>query len=308
MPGLGLDSIRGRLLSWYSVVGRPLPWRRTRDPYRILVAEIMLQQTQVERVVPKYHEFLDRFPSIGALAEASLADVLRAWSPLGYNRRARNLHLIARAAERTSGQLPSEAAALRALPGVGRYTASAIGCFAFGQPLPVVDTNVRRVLSRLLFGVDPPVSEAQAWNAAAAVLPSEEAYSWNQALMDLGALICLAQRPECATCPVSANCAWRSRSPDPPRRSTAVRERGEAYRVSSGRAARRRRLRGRIVQALREAPPNAWVDRPKLQEILLLDERPNSAPDLDEIVEGLVRDGLVQRRTTTSNWEVALPD
>src|SRR5579885_650843 len=179
------------LLEWYDRQGRRLPWRETTDPYAVLVSEIMLQQTQVDRVLPKYREFLERFPTLAALAEAPTADVIRAWAPLGYNMRAVRLQSIARqVVAEYGGQIPLQAAELSRLKGVGRYTAGAIACFAHRQQVATVDTNIRRVLYRVFIGIeqpDAPVREEQSWALAEKVLPPGEAYSWNQALMDLGA-------------------------------------------------------------------------------------------------------------------------
>lgn len=202
------------LLRWYAQKGRDLPWRHTRDPYAVLVSEIMLQQTQVERVLPKYREFLERFPTLGGLAEAPTADVIRAWSPLGYNVRAVRLQLIARqAVAEHGGTLPDTLEALLALKGIGRYTAGAIACFAFGLPVATVDTNIRRVLWRMLRGVEPlewPTGQRAArvlLDLAVWALPPGQEYDWQQALMDLGATICVSRQPGCERCPVANACA-----------------------------------------------------------------------------------------------------
>src|SRR5215469_10011160 len=172
------------LLEWYECVGRKLPWRETTDPYAILVSEMMLQQTQVDRVLPKYREFLTRFPRLSALAEAPTAEVIRAWAPLGYNMRAVRLQGIARqVVEDYQGQIPARVAELLKLKGVGRYTAGAIACFAHRQQVATVDTNIRRVLYRLFVGIekpDAPVRDDDTWKLAEAALPEGEAYRWNQ--------------------------------------------------------------------------------------------------------------------------------
>src|SRR5262249_43951652 len=190
-----------RLLGWYARHGRDLPWRRTREPYRVLVSEIMLQQTQVDRVIPKYHEFLDRYPTLEALATADVADVKRTWYPLGYNIRPVHLHGIAReAVARYGGRLPADDEALRAMKGVGRYTAGAVRSFAFGARAPILDTNVRRVLGRVFHGEDGrQVSAAALWALAEQVLPRTRVYDFNQALMDFGATWCTARKPLCLT-------------------------------------------------------------------------------------------------------------
>lgn len=193
-----------RLLRWYRTAGRRLPWRRTRDPYRILVSEVMLQQTQVDRVVPKYREFLRRYPSLEALARAHVAEVREVWYPLGYNARPVRLWQIARTVlAEHGGRLPAERARLLRLPGIGPYTAGALLSFAFGRRAALLDTNVRRVLQRVFFG--RPVSDRALWALAERLLP-RRAYDYNQALMDFGALICTARRPRCDRCPLTDLC------------------------------------------------------------------------------------------------------
>jgi A/G-specific adenine glycosylase len=202
------------LLAWYAATGRALPWRDTRDPYAILVSEVMLQQTQVERVLPKYQEFLALYPTLHALAAAPTADVIRAWAPLGYNVRAVRLQQIARQAiVEHGGALPLTVDGLVALKGIGRYTAGAIACFAYGLPVATVDTNIRRVLWRVFRGIEPsawPTGQAAAratLELAAWALPATAAYDWQQALMDLGATACLSRRPRCERCPLATVCA-----------------------------------------------------------------------------------------------------
>ncbi len=205
-----LGTAQRLLLDWYTREGRKLPWRETTDPYAILVSEMMLQQTQVDRVLPKYHEFLERFPTLTALAEAPTAEVIRAWSPLGYNMRAVRLQGIARqVVAEYGGQIPASVDDLLKLKGVGRYTAGAIACFAHHQQVPTVDTNIRRVLYRIFVGIEKaeaPVREEDAWKLAETALPAGQAYDWNQALMDLGATICTATTPVCESCPMQSVC------------------------------------------------------------------------------------------------------
>jgi len=204
-----------RLRAWYRRNARDLPWRRTRDAYQVLVSELMLQQTQVGRVIPKYGEFLTRFPTLQAVAAATPAQVCEAWSGLGYYARARNLHALARRVVR----LPADPAALRRLPGIGPYTAGAVASFAYERPAALVDTNVARVLTRVFAPRLDPRSAAgrrAAWAIAERILPhtGRAAYVHNQALMELGALICTARVAHCGRCPVRAVC----RSADAPRR------------------------------------------------------------------------------------------
>ena len=184
--------MQGKLLGWFAENGRDLPWRRTRDPYAILVSEVMLQQTQAARVVPRYLDWLERWPSVESLAAAPAAEVIRAWQGLGYNRRALNLQRAAQAV--VADGWPDD---LTALPGVGPYTAAAVACFAFGRPVLPVDVNVRRVLERTGFAFD---------------------HSCAQALMDLGATVCIARVPRCEECPLAAACPSRGRRYEPLRK------------------------------------------------------------------------------------------
>ncbi len=200
-----------RLLSWYRAHRRDLPWRRTSDPYRILVSEIMLQQTQVDRVVPKYREFMRRYPSIETLAAASVDTVRETWFPLGYNIRPVRLHAIAReVVEKFDGRVPDDRAALLDLKGIGPYTAGAVLSFAYRRRAPILDTNVRRVLQRVFYGrPDGGGSkrpDAGLWRLAGEILPRTSAYDLNQAMMDLGATVCVARTPRCAICPLQTIC------------------------------------------------------------------------------------------------------
>jgi A/G-specific adenine glycosylase len=206
-----VTTFQRRLLAWYARHGRDLPWRRTRVPYRVLVSEIMLQQTQVERVVPKYRQFLRAYPTLRALAAADVADVRRVWYPLGYNIRPVRLHAIARETmARYGGRLPDDGGALRALPGIGRYTAGAMLSFAFGRDAAVLDTNVRRVLGRVFFGprrLRRLRGDGRLWALAESLVPRGRGYNFNQALMDFGATWCTARRPRCTPCPLRGVCA-----------------------------------------------------------------------------------------------------
>jgi A/G-specific adenine glycosylase len=233
-PGL----FRRRLLTWYERAGRDLPWRRTRDPYEVLVSEVMLQQTQVTRVREYYPRFLDRFPDVASLASAPAHAVREAWDGLGYYARARNLHALARVvtgysvagkgvAENSVAKLPDDPEELIKLPGVGRYTAGAIASFAYEKSVPAVDTNVARVIRRVFFGErlisqrlirqrstrQRPTPQRSIplpliWSTAAALVPKDGKRAWkfNQAIMELGALVCTARRPKCGECPVRSGC------------------------------------------------------------------------------------------------------
>ena len=205
-----MAAIRQKLLDWYDEAARDLPWRRTRDPYAIWVSEVMLQQTRVETVIPYYQRFLESFPTPRTLAEADEDTVLSHWSGLGYYRRARLLHAgVREVVARYSGQVPEDQEARRALPGVGRYTAGAIGSIAFDKEEPVVDGNVSRVLARL-FRIETPVGTSattnRLWDEAARLVPGERPGDFNQALMELGATVCTLKQPRCESCPVVEEC------------------------------------------------------------------------------------------------------
>ncbi|MGH9514362.1 MAG: A/G-specific adenine glycosylase [Terriglobales bacterium] len=201
-----LPHLRRALLRWYDGNRRDLPWRKTRDPYRIWVSEIMLQQTRVAAVLPRYEKFIQRFPSVEKLASARLSSVLAEWSGLGYYRRARNLHAAAKViARRFAGAFPESSNQWLKLPGIGRYTAAAIASIAFEEPVAVLDGNVERVLRRLLHCA----TGAESWNTAQELLDRERPGDFNQAVMELGATICLPGEPSCARCPIMTFCGTR---------------------------------------------------------------------------------------------------
>jgi A/G-specific adenine glycosylase len=204
------------LMHWYRKNGRDLPWRQTRDPYAVLVSEVMLQQTQVTTVLPYYKNWLRRFPTFAALARASENEVLHAWQGLGYYARARNLHSTARAVlGRHRGRFPKAIDQMRSLPGIGKYTAHAIGTFAFNQAVPIIEANTSRVLTRLLdlrIPIDSSAGRRALWNRASYLISEKPAAAYNSALLDLGALICLPRNPKCEICPVKKFC--RAKNPD----------------------------------------------------------------------------------------------
>ena len=260
----------GAVLAWGVPRMRDLPWRAERDPWTILVAEVMLQQTQVERVIPKWHAFLDEYPDPASCATSSLGDVLRLWQGLGYPRRARNLHATAReVVEHHGGRLPDDLDALLGLPGIGAYTARAILAFAHERDVAVVDTNIARVLART-HGARLTPKPAQ--QLADDLVPTGEGWTWNQVVMDLGALLCRPV-PRCGECPAAPGCAWNLAGrpePDPATGSAGVSTPQARFEGSD------RQRRGRVLATL--ARGAARADR--------FDER---------IVEGLLRDGLVER-------------
>ncbi len=268
MTGSSVDP--GALLAWGAPRLRDLPWRRTRDPWAILVAEVMLQQTQVIRVIPKWSAFCEAYPTPADCAAAALGDVLRAWQGLGYPRRARNLHDAATAmVARHGGAVPDALDALLALPGVGPYTARAVLAFAFERDVAVVDTNIARILARVT-GERLTLRRVQA--LADDLVPVGDGWVWNQVLMDLGATVCRPV-PRCAECPLTASCAWSlggRGDPDPADGSAAVSTRQSPYEGSD------RQARGAVLRALAAGP------------------RPSSEFPV-RIIDGLVADRLVGR-------------
>ena len=283
------------LASWYASHARDLPWRRTRDPYAILVSEVMLQQTQVARTIPKYAEFLDAFPTLEALADAPLADVIRAWSGMGYNARAVRLHRLAvEVVSEYGGELPRTVEGLRALPGIGPYTAAAVACFAFGARTPVLDTNVYRVLSRVVHGLTPP-ERSELEPLARSLLPGPDApldgSAWAQALMDVGASVCSVSSPACGDCPLEPQCAAAPAllRADAPR---ALAEASVPYVAKQGTFAGSTRFyRGRIVAALLALPAGRSLSVARLADAT------GGLPraEIAALVDGLVRDGLARR-------------
>jgi len=211
-------AFRRKLLDWYDRNGRTLPWRETSDPYHILVSEVMLQQTQVDRVLPKYLEWLDKYPSFEALAEAPEVDVTKTWYPLGYNIRPKRLQAIAREAVASyGGTLPSDEATLLSFKGIGAYTAGAIRSFAFRERAAILDTNVARVLFRVFVGrgaLKAHATKKNLWSISAALVPRRRAFDFNQALMDFGATLCTARKPKCLICPMAALCEAYPHNPE----------------------------------------------------------------------------------------------
>lgn len=233
-----MTPIAAQLLTWWDSGHADLPWRTSHDPYRVWVAEIMLQQTQIATVVPYYERWLERFPTVEALAAAPLDEVLKQWEGLGYYSRARNMHAAAQAVvAEWNGRFPSTAAQLQTLKGIGRYTAGAIASIAFGEPVPVLDGNVIRVLSRLTDlpdDVTQTATQKRLWELAADLVPPERPGDYNQALMELGQTVCLPQKPLCLLCPLAAGCLARQRGTQLERPVRPPRQRTPHYDVVAG--------------------------------------------------------------------------
>ena len=269
----------GEVLAWGGPKLRDLPWRSTRDPWAILVAEVMLQQTQAERVMPKWRAFLDAYPTPAACAGASLGDVLRHWQGLGYPRRAKNLHATSqRLVAEFDGALPNDLDELLSLPGIGPYTSRAVLAFAFERDVAVLDTNIARVLART---VGERLTPKRAQATADSLVPAGDGWLWNQVLMDLGATVC-RPAPRCDECPIRQRCEWQLHDrpdPDPAAGSAGVSTRQARFEGSD------RQARGRLLRALHDGP--------------------RSVDDVDHrILTSLVDDGLV----VVASAMVALPD
>ena len=283
------SSFVSTLLEWADTQHRDLPWRQTRDPWAILVSEVMSQQTQIERVVPKWKEFLARFPTPDSLASVPLGEVIALWVGLGYNRRARLLHACAvQLVDHHDGALPDQLDGLLALPGIGPYTARAVLAFAFEHDVGVVDTNVGRVLARL---GGSSLSYAQAQALADDLVPEGQGWQWNQTILDFGASVCTKRNPTCSGCPLRSNCRWRgSQGPDPAIGSAGVSAPQSSFEGSD------RQGRGRLIRALASGPIRrediaqtmGWID---------------DADRVERVLTGLVNDGMVE----FTGAEVRLP-
>jgi len=275
--------VQQALLSWSAATRRDLPWRRTRDPWAILVSELMLQQTQVPRVLPRYHAFLRRFSTVESCAGAALAEVIDEWVGLGYNRRAVNLHRAAVAVvDRHGGVIPDDLDALLALPGVGPYTARAVLTFAFERDVGIVESNTGRVLARI---AGSALSAAEAQVLADELVPTGEGWAWNQAMIDLGATVCLRRAPKCGECPVRSHCHWHG-GPDP----AAPAHRQSTFMGSD------RQGRGRLVDAMRAGPIG-------LERIPEAAGWPDDPARAHRVAHTLVKDGLA----ALNDGELRLP-
>jgi A/G-specific adenine glycosylase len=290
---------RGAILAWYDGRGRTLPFRGTSDPYAILVSEAMAQQTQAARAGEAWLRFMEQFPTVAALAAATPAEVLRAWQGLGYNRRALNLWRAAcQVVAEHGGRLPADLGSLEALSGVGSYTARAVAAIAFGLPVGAVDTNVRRVLGRIVAGDETAIRRSELQALADAAVPLDRPADWTHAIMDLGATVCRPRRPDCANCPARPWCRYAALAQAtahapataagaraPAERAPAAGARGTATPF----AATSRWLRGRIVDRLRAAPDGAWVTIGG--PIGLHDQ-----PAIERALQALATEGLVEIR------------
>jgi len=287
----------GSLLDWYRVHGRAhLPWRQTRDPYRIVVSEFMLQQTQVDRVIPLYEAFIAAFPDFATLAAAEAGDAVRLWRGLGYNSRAMRLHALARAVvERHGGALPSDRAALLALPGIGPYTASAVRAFAFELDDVALDTNIRRIAHRTGFGLEHPplATDAELDARARAALGPGTAHDWNSAMMDVGATICTARAPKCLLCPLRPACV--AAPVDAVALAALMRARGKRSPQESIPFERTTRyLRGRIIDRLRDVPRGDSLELDALMKALEEVVAAARIADIPALIEVLDREGIVR--------------
>jgi A/G-specific adenine glycosylase len=287
--------IQKHLLMWYQKNARTLRWRNTKNPYRILLSEVMLQQTQVSRVQLKYPEFLRQFPDFASLAHARTADVIRAWSGMGYNNRALRLQQIAKCViAEHGGRLPRNVETLQQFPGIGRYTANAIACFAFGMQTVAVDINVQRVLSRLF---PHRTQSADIWNLAERMLPKGKAYDWNQALMELGGIICTASNPHCIECPLKRYCPSAFLKTD--------KKKPTLYKAQT--IIPNRIYRGRIIAALRMIAHHQSIEANRVAKMIKPDFSSRQKKWLDTLLNGLLRDGLIQIHSRNKKNYISLP-
>lgn len=274
-----LEAIVDPVLEWGTQRLRDLPWRRTRDRWQVLVSEVMLQQTQVHRVLQKFQSFIEMFPTPEACADAPLGDLLALWQGLGYPRRCRNLHESAKAIVRDhDGVVPGELDVLLTLPGIGGYTARAVMAFADSRDVAVVDTNIARVLARL---VNEPLGKTRAQSLADELVPLDSAWEWNQVLMDLGATVCTSRAPKCSECPIAEECEWNRRGGEDPAPASAMTSKPQGRFEGSDRQAR-----GRLMKALTES----GIKREDAAAVMGLDsQRVRAARLVDDLIgEGLV--------------------
>jgi A/G-specific adenine glycosylase len=297
-PAVVPQDARHAILAWYDATGRQLAFRATADPYAVMVSELMAQQTQAERAAEAWTAWMARWPTVSSLAAAPVAEVLRAWRGLGYNRRALNLHRAAQAIVADHGGIvPSDVAALEGLPGVGPYTARAVAAIAFRVPVGAVDTNVRRVLGRIAAGGPEAFPGSSMQAVADAVVPRDRPDAWTHALMDLGQRLCRPAKPRCADCPAIAWCRYATGdrpavadAPDP----RAARRPEPAFPSTN------RWLRGRILDRARAADDGEWI---AFGDPIGTHER----PAVRAAVRALAAEGLLESRETTAGPEARLP-
>jgi A/G-specific adenine glycosylase len=306
IPSQKISALHKKVMRWYHLHKRELEWRKTHDPYVILISEIMLQQTQVARVKEKLPLFLKSFPTLHRLASSSKADVLRGWKGMGYNNRAIRLRDMARAIrDNHHGIIPRDIETLLTLPGVGPYTAHALSCFAFKKSVPVVDVNIRRVLSRafrktknLTDAFDEPTS----WKLAIDILP-QDAYTWNQALMDIGATLCTARQPSCNRCPIATLCCSRNSLQHISIKQPRIHSKKDEpmhYGIP------RRIWRGRIVEALRNINDRGSIGLPGLGRVIKPDFRKTDDKWLRSLIILLQNDGIVEIKNRHSKTFISL--
>lgn len=290
------QAAREAVLAWYAERGRPLAFRSTADPYAVLVSEVMAQQTQATRAAEAWREWIVRWPTVADLAAAPVADVLRAWAGLGYNRRAVALHRTAAAiTTHHGGRVPEDIPALEALPGVGPYTARAVASIAFGRPVGAVDTNVRRVLGRVAAGGPDALAPRTLQTLADAAVPDGRAAEWTHALMDLGATLCTPRTPRCGACPLGRWCRYAAGE-----RAPAVHARGRQAPAAPPFAATTRWLRGRVLAQARDASGGAWIVYDGA-----IGAHPPSA--VREAVVAMAEEGLLEAREGPRGVEARLP-
>lgn len=301
-----IATLQTLLLDWFASAGRDLPWRHTRDPYRVLVSEIMLQQIQVVRAIPFYEAFVERFPTVESLATSALADVIRVWGDLGRYRRIVYLHQTAKIiVVHHDGVVPQDVATLRALPGIGPYTAGAVACFAYESNVAFVDTNMKRVLHRALIGPEHPerpVKEDVLLGLAQRLLPQGRAWQWNSALMDLGATVCKPRNLDCATCPLREVCRSAGQFLTGKASPTAVR-RTPPYRFEES----NRFYRGRVLAMLRALPATedvaAEIGLDELGRSVCADFDEEHLSWLRDVVGSLAKDGLAAIREDRPTYD-----
>jgi A/G-specific adenine glycosylase len=302
-------AVRAAILQWFERNRRDLPWRRSRDPYQILVSEVMLQQTQVDRVIPYYERFLERFPTVFELAAAPTADVIRIWAGLGYNRRAVNLQRTATVVvEEYGGTFPRDIESLRKLPGIGDYTAGAIACFAYEQDVAFLDTNMRRVIERVFIGSEPEPSASggrAVLETASSLVPEGDGWRWNQALIEFGALQCTSRKPLCVICPVQSHCRAFPEVQTLVRTSRKQRASRSAEEPFTG---SNRFYRGRVIDALRRHHDDpAGLPLEALGSAVRDDFSEELLPWLDTLVRGLERDGLARIAEPEAVYDASEP-